>query len=558
MAQAGAAANGHGWAMALVLAAGALVIGCGNLRLPLDGHEVLVVRTAEEMQARGDRLVPYFNGEPRLNKPPLSYWLTGLAAVLSGAGGDVRAWHGRAVSGLAGLAALVSTWLLGAALGAPRAGVLGAGLLAGSAGFYAFTHDARPDMLYAALCTAALAAWAWAARGRRPALFLSLMWAAFAAAVLTKGPQLPAMLIAALLVHLRCQGVGLAAAARRLALLPGAAAAGALALGWWGLLALRLGPAALAGSQLSGSLLMPELSGLLDPYYAWRPLQLLLPWLALIPFALAGLRARDAHGPARRLLLLCWLVPALALSLGPQQRWFYMLPALPAACLWLGFALEALSGRAARWFWGLHLALFAALALYVASRAPAAPMPWLALAAAVTALVLALLRRHRQGPLALGTQLMNLACACLLLAGLAQTPLPWSEDRYNKHRLALAARTLRRAGEPLLAWDVNPAVYVHYTGRRIPRLDSRQALLEEAGAATALVLLPGRHLEALSRCVDVTRLGTIPHGESGTTQLARITAPAGPRAAAAAGRADAAAARASRRRCAASPGQGNL
>ncbi|MEQ8662318.1 MAG: hypothetical protein RLW62_15995, partial [Gammaproteobacteria bacterium] len=56
----------------------------GSVRLavlPPDAHEVLVLRSVEEMAARGDWVVPYFNAEPRLNKPPLSYWLTALVAA---------------------------------------------------------------------------------------------------------------------------------------------------------------------------------------------------------------------------------------------------------------------------------------------------------------------------------------------------------------------------------------------------------------------------------------------------------------------------------------------
>ena len=36
------------------------------------------------MAERADWLVPYFNGEPRLTKPPLSYWATGGAAWIDG------------------------------------------------------------------------------------------------------------------------------------------------------------------------------------------------------------------------------------------------------------------------------------------------------------------------------------------------------------------------------------------------------------------------------------------------------------------------------------------
>ena len=59
----------------------ALVVGvAGSTTLPLDDHETFVVATAQEMRERHDWLVPHLLGKPRLNKPPLSYWLAaGLA-----------------------------------------------------------------------------------------------------------------------------------------------------------------------------------------------------------------------------------------------------------------------------------------------------------------------------------------------------------------------------------------------------------------------------------------------------------------------------------------------
>src|SRR5690349_3352330 len=64
-------------AMLLVL----LVASCftafsGNgVSLPLDEHDTLVARSAEEMIDRNQFLVPYINGEVRLKKPPLQNWL---------------------------------------------------------------------------------------------------------------------------------------------------------------------------------------------------------------------------------------------------------------------------------------------------------------------------------------------------------------------------------------------------------------------------------------------------------------------------------------------------
>ncbi len=40
----------------------------------LNNHECLVAQTSREMLDRGDWVVPYFSGMPRLQKSPLAYW----------------------------------------------------------------------------------------------------------------------------------------------------------------------------------------------------------------------------------------------------------------------------------------------------------------------------------------------------------------------------------------------------------------------------------------------------------------------------------------------------
>ena len=502
----------------LVLALAALGATSGLRELPLDGHEVLVARSAAEMQARGDWLVPWFNGEPRLNKPPLSYWLAATAAAAVGDLDAIGGEHARFVSVTAMLALLVLVYLMGERIGAPRAGLAGAAMLASSVAFFGASHDARPDALYAMFCAIPILAYL-GNNGAREAPRLPLAaWVGIAAAVLTKGPQLPVMLVLALALHLRWEGVPLRALPARLRLLPGVALTAALTLPWWLLVVHRLGPEIIAQSQLAGTLIRPSLTSITDPYYAWRPLLLLLPWLALAPVALADLRRDDDWRSHRRLFLLLWLVPALLLSLGPQKRWFYMLPAVAPAMLWLGLALQGLPASSRRWFWLVHLPLLLAVALVVLASAPASGLPWLA-GTCLLGLTLMTAARWRQTPDA-RREFATIAATALVLAGLGQSRLPWSEDRYNKRELALVLRELRQLDEPVFAVAVNPAVYVYYTGASIPR---HQALTAVPGPG--LVLLPETLLPTARRERALEEIASIPHGLYGRTVLARLEDP---------------------------------
>ena len=52
--------------------------------VPLDDHESYVSVTAREMLSGGSWIEPTFNGEPRLQKTPLSYWLVASIARVTG------------------------------------------------------------------------------------------------------------------------------------------------------------------------------------------------------------------------------------------------------------------------------------------------------------------------------------------------------------------------------------------------------------------------------------------------------------------------------------------
>src|ERR1051325_10825857 len=68
-----------------------LFIGClvfhlvGTWSLPLiDRDEPRFAEAAREMRQRGDYVVPYFNGQYRFDKPPLTYWFQALSYRLFG------------------------------------------------------------------------------------------------------------------------------------------------------------------------------------------------------------------------------------------------------------------------------------------------------------------------------------------------------------------------------------------------------------------------------------------------------------------------------------------
>src|SRR6266699_1673507 len=68
------------WPVAVVLVvAAAVYVGTSAWPVILDETDGQYAGAAREMLARGDWLVPSNNGVPRLQKPPLVYWLTRLS-----------------------------------------------------------------------------------------------------------------------------------------------------------------------------------------------------------------------------------------------------------------------------------------------------------------------------------------------------------------------------------------------------------------------------------------------------------------------------------------------
>ncbi|MFH0794478.1 MAG: glycosyltransferase family 39 protein [bacterium] len=69
--------------------------------------EARTIVTAREMLDRGDWFLPTLNGEPRLEKPPLYYWLVMIAAKISG---EVDTFSGRLPSAISGFLLVLLVW----------------------------------------------------------------------------------------------------------------------------------------------------------------------------------------------------------------------------------------------------------------------------------------------------------------------------------------------------------------------------------------------------------------------------------------------------------------
>ena len=486
--------------------------------------------------------MPYFNGVPRLNKPPMNYWLTGLVAASAGSLPDVAPIHARLVSVGAGLGILALTLWLGARLYDRATALVAALLLVSSAGFFSFTHDARPDLLYACFTSALLASGIVALREAGGALqtraALYAMWGCFALATLTKGPHMPALALSGLIVNAALTTRRPLEVWRGLRPLQGLAIVALPAAAWWGWLRLQIDGETLDHSQLAGSLLAPAWSRF-GAYYLYRPLELLLPWLPLVVLALGGLLLR----PARRDTGWLWwplLVAALGLSFGSQFRHFYMLPVIVPFVLALARPLAVLFGASLRpWprqllqlalvVQGLLALACAGWVLVASGRIAYLTPPILGLLAGLASSIVAWrgLRLRDDGAPAM-RGLAALAAIAIFVAwiwpGAALTGVLWSKERFDGQALADAAAAEARSGRALVTLGVSPSLFVYAANVRVQAAgDAAQVAALAANGPLAVVVRSDR-LAELSPPLLVTEVGRARRG-SREDVLVRVDAP---------------------------------
>lgn len=308
------------------------------MRPPLPIDETRYLSVTWEMWLRHDWLVPYLNGAPYSQKPPLLFWLVLIGWKLFG----VSELWARAVGPLAGLAAIFLTARLGQGLWptpqGERIAAFGALMLAAT---FMWAMFATATMFETLITTCALTGAIGIVEARRGRSLRG--WALCALAlgfgVLAKGPVIlvyvaPVAVAAAFLpIGTARPPLGRWFGGCALALLGGAA----IGLGW----AL---PAAIAGGHdYANSILWAQTSDRVVASFAHRrplwwylplvPL-LTLPW-SLWPAVWRGFTAsRRAAWSGAEWLLLIWLVAGLTqFSAISGKQIHYLLPLLPGFVL---------------------------------------------------------------------------------------------------------------------------------------------------------------------------------------------------------------------------------
>ncbi|MEO6434390.1 MAG: phospholipid carrier-dependent glycosyltransferase [Tepidisphaeraceae bacterium] len=317
-------------------------------------QEARVLATAREMLERGgvrNLLVPHLNGEVRLQKPPLAYWLTAASFKTLG----VSDFAGRLPAALAGWLTVGATFLIARRPFGDRAAALAAAALFGS---FMIVHNgtlAETDVWVALFTTLAVGAIVRCFDGLTDAVELGdapprrgrfVLWAhasavAIGLLVLAKGPPafFPLLFLLAMCAVRRRWGV-----LGRWALCGAPLTALLIAAPWFVYIA-SLPEAKVVMSELGAA---AAGAGHRAWFIVYFP-QLLVattPWTGVMVLALIA-AVRVARVDARVMMTLLWFAAVfLPLCIVGQKQPHYLMPALPPLAVLTGWLLDRAVRRA--------------------------------------------------------------------------------------------------------------------------------------------------------------------------------------------------------------------
>ena len=476
---------------------------------PLNNHECYVAVTAREMLESNDWVWPTYNGEPRLHKTPLSYWMVAGLAKITGQVDEFTARMPSVIFAVLSVAAVmyfVNQWL------SFRIAVLSAAVWATSLGYMRYSHNARPEMaltFFVTLCFLAFYSAITATTRKRQAAYMLIFWISFGLGNLAKGPApLPVVLIP-LFFH-----IAIFRKWKQLTnwlLVAGVIIFLAIVLPWPLAIAQRLNwdlgiwkrdfVDRFLGSYERGDYPLY--------YYLLMMFKYVTPWVAFLPMALAApfYKVWNEKRPAMQFLWL-WFVADLAfLTISGGKRQHYILPLMPAMAILIGILIEDMAfvrraytqkfiQNALRNHIVVIIAGTIALPIYIAATNPQFLAGGIILSTTtiVTTAAVAILFAKRKSAFACGTVFAGIAILVMIFYASFVNRL--GKERYSKDFAQKIAEIIPQY-DRLTAYGSVSAQHIYYFGRVIPEINDRTVLYEHYKRGEWILATTG-HLEELT------------------------------------------------------------
>lgn len=455
---------------------------------PVEGHEAFVSVTAREMLAKGDFVVPTFNGNLRLQKTPLCYWLCAAVGKVRGRVDELAVRLPSMFLGVISVAAVIlfaTKWLTF------RCGVISGLVWATSYGFLRYAHSGRPEMALACfVCISFLSFYsAVEETNRKRQIIYSLMfWVSFSLAMLAKGPAPLVLVVVPLFVWYvmsrRWKMIG------KVLPVVGGLIFLAIVLAWPVMLAIRLSDGDAGG--LAGILAFWK-SEFVDrftgsggasgkPFYYYVPVmfQLMLPWVVFVGMGLCA-PFYKVWAEKRKTMLFLWTwfaIDIAVMSASGGKRMHYILPAMPAMAILVGVLLDdmmfaniAYTQEAGRKMLRYHIiaVTIGAVAgpIIVALKRPDLLGGVIVISAIAISTVGAVAILFAKGKKYCGCAAIFIGCGVLLLGGYTLRVTGENLNEVSKQFASSARNIIAVEGKAAAYGDVT-SKFVHYFGQVIP------------------------------------------------------------------------------------------
>lgn len=457
---------------------------------PLNNHECYVSITSREMLQSGDFVMPTCNGQTRLEKTPLSYWLVVGFAKITGKVDEFTARLPSAVFAVLSVVAIlyfVNQWL------SFRIAILSAAVWATSLAYTRYSHNARPEMVltfFIMLCFLTFYSSGSAKNRRKQVIYMLIFWISFALANLAKGPAPLPLVLVPLFFYV--------AVFRKWKQIPkllpiiGTVVFLAILLPWPLAIASRMNwDLAIWKREFVDRFFGTYASGGKPPYYYLpKMFQFMLPWAAFVPFALAApfYRVWNKKQPVMQFLWMWFVIGVAFLTISSGKRQHYIIPMMPAMAVLTAIILEdmafcqiAYTHKAAKNVLIAHLCILT-IGLIALPVAIGRLMPEVLRAAIISSaagligiLIVAVLFRAQKVRTACWALFITIAV--LITLGYTGFTNPLNYNQPSRQFTQTVAQKVP-ASDKLIAYKSASARFVHYSGRQVPKIQEKSEVDE--------------------------------------------------------------------------------
>lgn len=477
-----------------VLVMAGMLAGWRLSAMPLDDHECYVSITANEMLGGGSWIEPTFNGQPRLQKTPLSYWLVVSIASVTGKVDEFAARLPSAVFAFLSAGAVlyfVNRWL------SLRTALIAAAVWSTTVGYVYWSHSARPEMglvFFVTLCLLSFYSAIISEDRRSRVVFMLVFWMSFALGNLAKGPApvvyvgLPAVLYIA--VSRKWGAIG--------KLLPvwGIIICLVIVLPWPLAAAYKVNWNVMIWKHEFFDRLFGEYAAGRFPwyYYFGMVFKYTAPWCIFLPIVLFApfYKLWGEKRPVMQYLWLWFVADYVFLTLSGGKRQHYLLPLMPAFSILtailiddMAFVRQAFTLKYAVNILWAHVVFFTGVSIVIPVYFARVKIPAFApaglwvyvisfsviLIVTTMAVVVIFVRRRS------GLALVTLFCGITVLMAYNYTGLLniLSPDRLAK-QFAFKVAEIVPATDRIVSYGPVPYNFIHYFGRTVEQVGDESGL----------------------------------------------------------------------------------